>query len=67
MCVCMSVCMCVCVCVCVLGGGGGKKCESLILNYHKSALSRQIKEAVRIRRRGGERRILNSKVEFNRC
>ena len=33
----------------------------------KTALERQTKEAVRIRRRGGEGAILNSKAEFNRC
>ena len=31
-----------------------------------TALNRQISEAVRIRRRGGEGRILNSKAEYNR-
>ena len=34
---------------------------------YKTALSRQIGEAVRIRRRGGEGSILNSKAEFSRC
>ena len=33
--------------------------------YHKTALSRQVAEAVRIRRRGGS--VLNSKSEYNRC
>ena len=33
---------------------------------NKSALSRQVSEAVRIRRRGGEGNILNSKSEYNR-
>ena len=37
------------------------------VRYYKSALSRQIAEAVRIRRRGGEGAILNGKGEFNRC
>ena len=37
------------------------------VSYHKTALSRQVKEAVRIRRRGGAGAILNSKSEFNRC
>ena len=36
------------------------------VSYHRSALSRQVREAVRIRRRGGESSILNSKSEFNR-
>ena len=33
----------------------------------KTALSRQDSKAVRIRRRGGEHIILNSKAEYNRC
>ena len=37
-----------------------------IISFHYSALDRQISEAVRISRTGGER-ILNSKGEFNRC
>ena len=37
-----------------------------VVSFHKSALSRQAAEAVRIRRRGGEGSILNSKAEFNR-
>ena len=36
------------------------------VSFHRTALGRQIREAVRIRRRGGEGRILNSKAEFNR-
>ena len=35
--------------------------------YHKSALTRQIVEAVCIRRRGGAGCILNRKSEFDRC
>ena len=38
-----------------------------VVSFHKTALSRQVAEAVRIRRRGGEGAILNSKAEFNRC
>ena len=38
-----------------------------VVGSHRSALSRQISEAVRIRRRGGESMILNSKAEYNRC
>ena len=38
-----------------------------VVGRAKSALERQTKEAVRIRRRGGEGAILNSKAEFNRC
>ena len=37
------------------------------VSYHRSALSRQAAEAVRIMRRGGEGAILNSRGEFNRC
>ena len=37
------------------------------VSFHRTALSRQIAEAVRIRRRGGEGAILNSKSEYNRC
>ena len=38
-----------------------------VVSQHRSALNRQIKEAVGIRRRGGAQGILNSKAEFNRC
>ena len=38
-----------------------------VVSYHTSALSRQVKEAIRIRRRGGQGSILNSKAEFNRA
>ena len=37
------------------------------LGSHQSALSRQVSEAVRIRRRGGIGNILDSKSEYNRC
>ena len=37
------------------------------VRFYKTALSRQIGEAVRIRRRGGAGAILNSKSEFSRC
>ena len=37
------------------------------VKYYKTALTRQIGEAVRIRRRGGAGMILNSKSEFDRC
>ena len=48
---------------------GGEEPEFMfrVVSYHRTALSRQIKEAVRIRRRGGASSILNSKAEFNRC
>ena len=49
------------------GGDKDPKFVMKAVSYHKSSLNRQIKEAVRIRRRGGEGSILNSKCEFNRC
>ena len=47
------------------GGSQEPKFIMKMISSHKSALSRQISEAVRIRRRGGEGQILNSKGEFN--
>ena len=38
-----------------------------VAGFYRSALSRQMAEAVRIRRRGGEGAVLNSKAEYNRC
>ena len=38
-----------------------------VVSYHRTALNRQVKEAVRIRRRGGASSILNSRAEYNRC
>ena len=38
-----------------------------VVSASRTALSRQIREAVRIRRRGGAGSILNSRSEFNRC
>ena len=37
------------------------------VKFYKSALTRQLGEAVRIRRRGGQGNILNSKSEYDRC
>ena len=37
------------------------------VSFRRSALPRQVGEAVRIARRGGAGRILNSKAEFARC
>ena len=37
------------------------------VSFFKTALERQVGEAVRIRRRGGEGAVLNSKSEFDRC
>ena len=38
-----------------------------IVKGYRTALARQVGEAVRIRRRGGEGQILNSKAEYSRC
>ena len=38
-----------------------------VVKSYRSALARQVGEAVRIRRRGGEGQILNSKAEYSRC
>ena len=38
-----------------------------VMQYHKTALSRQTAEAVQIQRRGGAGAVLNSKNEYNRC
>ena len=38
-----------------------------VVKSYRTALARQIGEAVRIRRRGGEGSILNSKAEYSRC
>ena len=49
---------------------GGAKTPRFIMrvvSQHRTALGRQVSEAVRIRRRGGEGAVLNSKAEFNRC
>ena len=47
--------------------GAAPKFIFKLVSSHKTALSRQVKEAVRIRRRGGANNILNSRAEFNRC
>ena len=47
--------------------GAEAKFMMRIVGFHKSALSRQTAEAVRIRRRGGEGSVLNSRSEYNRC
>ena len=36
-----------------------------VVSTHRTALNRQIKEAVRIRRRGGAGIILNSRTEYD--
>ena len=38
-----------------------------VISTHRTALSRQVKEAIRIKKRGGAGGVLNSKSEFNRC
>ena len=38
-----------------------------VVKFFRTPLARQVAEAVRIRRRGGEGAILNSKGEFSRC
>ena len=47
-------------------GGGEPNFTMRAVKFHRSALSRQTGEAIRIRRRGGEGAVLNSKGEFNR-
>ena len=49
------------------GGPGEPEMRFKIVGNYRTALTRQITEAVRIRRRGGEGAVLNSKAEFNRC
>ena len=48
-------------------GGEQVKFTMKVVWSHKTALSRQVSKAVRIRRRGGEHMILNTKAEYNRC
>ena len=48
-------------------GGEDPEFVFKIVSHHRTALNRQVREAVRIGRRGGAGRILNSKAEFNRC
>ena len=49
-------------------GGVGEPCFIMrTVSFFKTALARQVGEAVRIRRRGGAGSILNSKSEFDRC
>ena len=50
----------------IVHGGEQPDFTMRVVKFHKSALSRQTGEAVRIRRRGGEGAVLNSKGEFNR-
>ena len=48
-------------------GAAPPKFVMRVIGAARTALERQTREAVRIRRRGGEGAILNSKAEFNRC
>ena len=52
----------------VMEHGGNKELNFCmkVKGYYKTALARQVAEAVMIRRRGGEGAILNSRGEFNR-
>ena len=49
------------------GGVGTPKFHLRPLKFHRTALERQVAEAVRIKWRGGEDCLLNSRAEFNRC
>ena len=48
-------------------GGEAVRFYMRVVGFYKTALSRQIGEAVRIDRRGGAGSILNSKSEYDRC
>ena len=48
-------------------GGGEPMFIMRVVEFHRTALSRQAGEAVRIMRRGGAGSVLNSRGEFNRC
>ena len=49
------------------GAGGKPDFIMRVVRFYKTALSRQVGEAVRIQRRGGQGAILNSKSEYDRC
>ena len=49
------------------GSVGEPKFVMKVVKYHRTALSRQVGEAIRIQKRGMECPVLNSKAEFNRC
>ena len=48
------------------GGNSEPNFIARAVSYHRTALKRQAGESVRIRRRGGEGCLLESKGEFNR-
>ena len=49
------------------GGDQNPNFHMKVKGFYKTALARQVSEAVHIRRRGGEGAILNSRGEFSRC
>ena len=49
------------------GGVGEPGFIMRTVSFYRTALARQVGEAVHIRRRGGAGSILNSKSEFDRC
>ena len=49
------------------GGENDPRFIMRVVSQHRTALARQVSEAVRIGRRGGAGAVLNSKAEFNRC
>ena len=49
------------------GGESTPRFMMRVVKHYRTALSRQVGEAVRIGRRGGAGMILNSKSEYNRC
>ena len=51
----------------IVHGGEQADFTMRVVGSFKSALGRQVSEAIRIRRRGGLGNILNSKSEYNRC
>ena len=51
----------------IVHGGAPAKFTMRVVGKYKSALCRQVGEAVRIEMRGGAGAILNSKSEYNRC
>ena len=51
----------------LMHSGESAKFTMRVVESLQSALSRQVSEAVRIRRRGGLGSIMNSKSEYNRC
>ena len=46
-------------------GDAPPKFHFKVVSTHRTALNRQVREAIRIRKRGGAGAILNSRAEFN--